>query len=318
MIPESPPTGATMGTPRPTRRPRIRFAIRLRTMLLIVLAVAVLLGYRDYRKRRDAVDYLLSRVPVSVFIRSSPTFPDSDSTYDPGGTFAVAIRRVRELHQEETAVNELAVALREARISGDEKSMRGALAALQGLGSGLKAAGPEVARVVRGEGLTVTRLDEYTDVRALAIHVLAMIARDDEERLRALIAALGLPDPSPHKILAASVANELVPFGSKTKAAVPALIAILEDRTKAKHQEDRLRESHCTEGSDEPRPSGSGSGRDWAGRSARAAPSVHLGPRSFRRCHLPSCSPLGRVGNPVAACSGTGGVEGACRAAGRS
>ena len=218
-----------MSQPAPASGPRrnFRFAIRLRTMLLIVLVAALYLAYRDHRRRRAPVDELLSLAPMGVGV-DLPTSPYTDSVIDRSGRFRDAVARVRLVGSQEAAVLELIEVLKVARGNNDTRSMTGALAGLRGMGPGIRLARADVARVVLDGGSPALANDPRGHARLLAIHMLGQIIREDDKIPAELITALTIRDQSESRVFTASIANELAAFGPEAKAATTGLIAILD------------------------------------------------------------------------------------------
>ncbi len=216
---------------RSARRWRIPSTVRLRTLLLFVLAVAAGLGYWNYLRRRAAVDRLLAVVPTGILLEVGPTSPGKDPTHEPDrGRYITELRRIRESHADSLAVSHLGEALRVARLRGDEKSMRGALAALQWLAPSSREALSQIIPTARGDIFPLSDDQGEVQIRTLAIHVLGLLATEDDRALAALIAILEGPDRSFQRFLSASAANELGGLGPRASGAILSLIEASEPR----------------------------------------------------------------------------------------
>jgi len=216
---------------RSAQKWRIPSTVRLRTLLLFVLAVAAGLGYWNYLRRRAAVDRLLVVLPTGILLEVGPTSPGKDPTHEADrGRYMTELRRIRELHADSLAVSHLTEALRGARLRGDEKSMRGALAALQWLAPGSREALSQIIPTARGDDFPLADDQGEVQIRTLAIHVLGILATEDDRALAALIAILEGPDRSSQRFLSASAANELGGLGPRASGAVLSLIKASEPR----------------------------------------------------------------------------------------
>lgn len=214
----------------PGKSRRNVLTIRLRTMVLLVVAAALGISGWQYHERLHAVRALVACLNVRVLVSIGPTNWQHDPVHDASGTYAPAIREVRRLHGESMAVSRLIGELRAARLAGDETRMRGALAAMQDLGPATKPAAPEVLRVVRGEGFPPNSVAPLLLVQGLAVHVLAKIARDDPAQLPALIDLIDHQDTSPGAHLRNSALGELTAFKAEGRDALPILLRLLADR----------------------------------------------------------------------------------------
>lgn len=221
-------TAATNATPRT----RLGFALRVRTLLVLVAIVAGTLGFMDWWKRWSAVQALVSRVPVSVFIRSRPSFPDQDPTYDPGGTFKIAVNRVRELHEEANAVAAVRKELRKALEQRDEKAMIGALAAMMDLGPSVAAAGPEVLEVIQITSNKNEPATYFDDAKMLAVHVVGIIAKNNQRYVTYLLDSVFLTEHRQHDTVWKSALNELAPFIQNDQVSASKLMAALDESTR--------------------------------------------------------------------------------------
>jgi hypothetical protein len=108
---------------RDTRKGRSLLTVRLRTLIVIVVAVAGGLGWWRHHLRRAAVDGLLALVPSGILLGGGPSSPYTDPTFPPDrARYAIALRQVRAHHGEALAESDLAATLGKARLSGDEAS----------------------------------------------------------------------------------------------------------------------------------------------------------------------------------------------------
>ena len=223
---------STGASGRPARRWRNPLSVRLRTLMLLVGAVAAGLGWWQYRLRRAAVDGLLAVVPSGILLEPlRPSTPARDPTYAPDrGRYAIELSQVRAQHGEVLAETELAEALRKARLRGDEKSMRGALSALMSIGRGSPEAVAQITRTALGSDFPPAKSQGAYQIRCLAVHVLGQVARQDDAALRSLIETVEGPDESFQQVITASAANELGGLDERARAAVPALIKGLSPR----------------------------------------------------------------------------------------
>ena len=223
---------------RSARKGLIPSTVRLRTLLLFVLAVGAGLGYWNDLRRRAAVDRLLAILPTGILLEVGPTSPGKDPTHEPDrGRYMTELRRIRELHADSLAVSHLTEALRAARLRGDEKSMRGALASLQWLAPGSRDALSQIVPTARGDDFPLSDDQGEVQVRTLAIHVLGILAAEDDRALAALIAILEGPDRSFQRSLSAAAANELGGLGPRAGGAVLSLIAATKPRDPAERDD---------------------------------------------------------------------------------
>jgi hypothetical protein len=214
----------------PARRRR-KLSLRLRTLILIVAVVAAGLGWWQYHVRRLAIDRLLTVLPSGIALAGGPSFPEHDPTHSPDrGRYLTALHQVTANHGKTQAEADVTEALRNARLRGDEKSMRGALAVLLWIGRGSSATVAEVVQTAIGAGLPSPKKQGVAQIRSMAIHVLGKVAEHDDAALRCLIEVLEGSDDSFQQVISGSAANELRGLGARARAAVPALIRGLSSR----------------------------------------------------------------------------------------
>lgn len=190
--------------------------VRVRTLLLLILMVGAGLGWLSHLRRRTAVDRLLVVVQTGILLEIGPSLPRKDPTHEPDRPrYLRELRRIRELHAERLAVTSLTKTLQAARLRGDEKSMRGALAALLWLPPDSANSLPEIIRTAKGAGFPASDDQRETQIRTLAIHLLGVLAAKDDAAVQALTEIREGPDDSFQRFISTSAANELGGLGAR-------------------------------------------------------------------------------------------------------
>lgn len=217
------------------RRPRSRLAFRIRSVMLLVLAVAMLLWGRKEWERRRAVDALTGLLPrgVLVGVDGNGVLLDGSSNALFTETLRQAVRDVRVLRAEPLAVSALRSTLRVDQLDRDPgadpgamrvyRSSKAAMAALDWLGSDAGAAVPELIRILEGS--------YSSHLRAMAARTLARIGAHDPRVIEAMTRALAYQPrdgDSPATITsAAAAALAGLPREVDRSAAVPPLARLL-------------------------------------------------------------------------------------------
>ncbi|WP_422928947.1 HEAT repeat domain-containing protein [Singulisphaera sp. PoT] len=214
------------------RRPRWRFVFRLRSMMLLVLTVALLLWGRKEWERRQAVDALTGLLPGGVLVGVDGNGVMMDAS---GNALKQAVRKVKALHGEDLAVSSLQLMLRREPLNRDPRadpaamriyqSSKAAMAALEWLGSDAGPAVPELIRILEGS--------HTTHLRAMAARTLPRIGAHDPRVIEALIRALDYRprdgDPPSAITSAAAIALMELPRDVDRTATVPTLTRLLKD-----------------------------------------------------------------------------------------
>ena len=171
------------------RRLRSRLVFRVRSMMLLVLAVAMLLWGRKGWERRRAVDALTGLLPRGVLVGVDGDGVQLDRS---GNALRQAVRDVRVLRAEPLAVSGLRSTLRLDQLDRDPsadpaamrvyQSSKATMAALDWLGSDGGPAVPELILIVEGS--------YSSHLRAMAARTLARIGAHDPRVIEALTRAL--------------------------------------------------------------------------------------------------------------------------------
>jgi hypothetical protein len=210
-------------------RRRAILSIRLRSLILIVLAVGACLGWWRYHLRCAAVNRILAVASSGIQQQYGPTSPELDGTYEPDRLiFLPHVNRVTTEHAEAMAEAQLADALRRARLRGDENSMSGALGALLWLGFESPDTVEQIVLTAQGSEMRGANRQRAVQIRCLAIHLLGRVAERNDEALRALIETLESAEPSTEQFVVASAANQLGALGGRAQVAVPVLVNALQ------------------------------------------------------------------------------------------
>lgn len=207
-------------------RPRRRLGFRVGSLMLLVLAVALVLWGHEAWRRRRAVGAMMGLIPRGVLVGVGGDGVLEDAK---GSALRQAIRDVRALRGETLAVSALRSTLRRDPLGrapeADAAAMRtyqtnkAAMAALGWLGPDARPAVPEVIRVLEGS--------HSSHLRAMAARTLPLIGPRDARAIEALIRALDSPprDGVEAGAIAAAAATSLGQLAREAPvgAAVPAL-----------------------------------------------------------------------------------------------
>ena len=170
-----PSTPPNIPWPEPSadsRRSRRRFSLKsMRSLFLLVLLIAGLLGGASEFRRRHAVNQLIDQLSRCRSDITAPTIA--------AGTFGPRIRRIRALHGEYLAVDSVIRSLHDADESHDYATAQAAIACLLQMEPESTRAVPELISLITEKDFP-SQPGHRWRLKQTALHALGRLGRNDE------------------------------------------------------------------------------------------------------------------------------------------